>query len=91
MYRLCYTIITKGKGKSQTPERGKKMLKRGMTYEEIKAMVKENGWEVLEEKENEQYGDVWTELTIWQDDHAVFVQVDDEGIYEIQFAPAWAL
>ena len=91
MYRLCYTIITKGKGKSQTPERGKKMLKQGMTYEEIKAMVKENGWEVLEEKENEQYGDVWTELIIWQDDHAVFVQVDDEGIYEIQFVPARAL
>jgi len=67
------------------------MFKQGMSYEEIMAMIEENGWKVLKEEQNEQYGDVWTELTIWQDDHGVFLQVDDEGVYEIQFVPDWAL
>ena len=69
------------------------MIRRGMTREQIEAMVAAEGWEVLQDKEckDEFCGDVWTELTIWQDDHAVAVGLDEEGVYEIQFIPRWAL
>ena len=67
------------------------MLKNGMSYEEVMEMVEKGNWEVLKKEECEQYGDQWIELTILQDDHAVFVQVDDEGVYELQFVPMWAL
>ena len=67
------------------------MLKKGMTYEEVMEMVKAMGWKIEEEKNCEEYGEEWIEMTILQDDHGVFIQLDEEGIYEIQFVPAWAL
>lgn len=67
------------------------MIKRDMTYEEVLAMVEEKGWEILEEKDYEEWGEEWTEMTILQGDHAVALGVDDKGVYEIQFVPLWAL
>ena len=65
-------------------------FKNGMSYEEVLTMVEDNGWEILTEKDCELWGEEWTEMTILQDDHKVFLQVDDEGVYEIQFVPMWA-
>ena len=68
------------------------MFKRGMKLEEVKAMVKENGWEILEEETYEEKGKSWTDMTVWQDDHGVDVYMnDEEGIFEIMFVPAWEL
>lgn len=67
------------------------MIERGMTYEQVLEMVEANGWEVLKNVPMEEYGETWRELTIWQDDHAVGVGVDDDGVYELVYIPRWAL
>ena len=68
------------------------MIERGMTYEQILRLVEANGWEILEDAPGEEDGVTWREMTIWQDDHAVGVGVDDdEGVYELVYIPRWAL
>jgi len=67
------------------------MLTRGMSHEEVMAIVEGQDWEVLEERLYEEDGEEWTEMTIWQGDHAVAITIDEEGVYEIQYVPAWAL
>jgi hypothetical protein len=66
-------------------------LTKGMTKQEVEEMVKVAGWEILQDEDCEEYGEKWTEMTILQDDHAVAIGLDDEGVYEIQFVPLWAL
>lgn len=62
-------------------------FQKGMTYEEILEIVEANGLEILTEEDCELWGVEWIEMVILQNDHKVFVQVDEEGIYGIQFAP----
>lgn len=68
------------------------MFKCGMGYEEVMAMVKEMGWEVLEDVQEEEDGVEWREMTVWQADHAVALGMDDkEGVFEMEYIPHWAL
>lgn len=62
-------------------------FQKGMTYEEILEIVEANGWEILTEEDCELWSVEWIEMVILQHDHKVFVQLDEEGIYGIQFAP----
>ena len=62
-------------------------FQKGMTYEEILEIVEANGLEILTEEDCELWGVEWIEMVILQNDHKVFIQVDEEGIYGIQFAP----
>lgn len=67
------------------------MFERGMSYEEVMAMIERMGWEILEEEHEEEDGEEWTVVTVWQEDHAVALGIDEGGVYEMQFIPRWAL
>jgi len=69
------------------------MLTKGMTAEQMDAMIAAMEWEVLEsdEYENEFDGSLSRELVIWQEDHAVAVYLSHEVISELQYVPAWML
>ena len=67
------------------------MFERGMTMEQVEEMVEAEGWEILQEEEYEEDGEEWVEMTVLQEDHAVALGLDADGVYEIQFVPLWAL
>jgi len=68
------------------------MLIKGMTTEEMTAMVDAMGWEIIDDEEYDAYdGSVARALTIWQEDHAVAVEVFHGVVDSLEYVPAWAL
>ena len=69
----------------------KMRIQYGMIREQVEEMVDSEGWEILSEQDMEENGEAWVDMTILQGDHAVGIALDDEGVYDIQFVPLWAL
>ena len=68
------------------------MLTKGMTAEEMTAMVDVMGWEMVDDKEYEAYdGSVARSLTVWQGDHAVAVEMLHGVVDSLEYVPAWAM
>ena len=67
-------------------------LTKGMTAEEMTAMIEASAWEVMDDEEYKyEDGTVERDLTIWQTDHAVAVELSDGVVTDLQYVPEWAL
>lgn len=68
------------------------MFVKGMTEKEMMDMVREMGWEILEQYEYEAYDDTMAKsFTVYQADHAVAVDVFHGVIDTLEYIPDWAL
>ena len=64
------------------------MMTKGMTRQEVEQMVEAMGWEMFDAMEE----DGCFSCTVWQEDHAVAVECDeDERVASLEYIPAWAL
>lgn len=65
----------------------KKLIK-GMTMQEVEEMAEMMDWEIFDEVEEEGF----FSCTVWQGDHAVAVEYDeDDRIASLEYIPEWAL
>ena len=67
-------------------------LTKGMTAEEMTAMVETQGWEVVDDHEYEAFdGSVARQVTLWQGDHGVAVDLIHGVVEFLEFIPDWAM
>jgi len=88
---VCYNKTVERETTKDERKVNKMRIQYGMTREQVEEMVDSEGWEILSEQDMEENGEAWVDMTILQNDHAVGIALDDEGVYDIQFVPLWAL
>lgn len=65
-------------------------MRYGMTYDEMMALVDENGWEVLGEEECKEDGEVWVDVDVMMDSECgMSVTLTDGVVVEFGHFAMW--